>query len=368
MEAVSSWTEIGERVRESRIALGLTQAELAERIGLERSMIAKVEAGGRQLDALELFRLADVLGLPLGHFLRRPVPTVVSRRASLTEDTATSAARDQYLMQAELESWLHDVRQLVDLDLLRPADVFRYESSAADREMAREAATHARSRLGIEWGPVGAISEACAELGQFVRVADIRGDGASLLDGKVSVALVSADVQPGRRRGTAAHELGHQVLGDEYSSDLGVHTSRSEREAVVDAFAAEFLLPTVALRELWPAGRDEVSCRRAAVRIAAEYRVSWSLLLRQAEQLGVLPESWRPRWRSQAPTRADLLEAAGTTPQPDLDRHQLPLVYTRAVLAAYRRLVIGPGRAVELLHGQIDEDELPLIEEPEPEP
>jgi len=36
-------------------------------------------------------------------------------------------------------------------------------------------------------------------------------------------------------------------VGDEYSSDLGVHASRDIREAVIDAFAAELLLPTQVL-------------------------------------------------------------------------------------------------------------------------
>ncbi|WP_084195889.1 hypothetical protein [Streptosporangium amethystogenes] len=33
------------------------------------------------------------------------------------------------------------------------------------------------------------------------------------------------------------------IIGDEYPADLGVNTSRAERELVIDAFAAELLLP-----------------------------------------------------------------------------------------------------------------------------
>jgi hypothetical protein len=85
---------------------------------------------------------------------------------------------------------------------------------------------------------------ACERMGLFVAVVDLPGEGASILDGDLAAAVVSRLGDPGRRRATAAHELGHVLLGDEYSSDLGVHASRASREAVIDAFAAELLLPT----------------------------------------------------------------------------------------------------------------------------
>jgi hypothetical protein len=54
-----------------------------------------------------------------------------------------------------------------------------------------------------------------------------------MVDSDVAVAVVSRRGDPGRRRATAAHELGHLVIGDEYSSDLGVHASRGDREALL---------------------------------------------------------------------------------------------------------------------------------------
>lgn len=87
----------------------------------------------------------------------------------------------------------------------------------------------------------------CEGAGQWVLVTDLPGDGASLVDGDIAVAVVSTMGDPGRRRATAAHELGHLIIGDEYSSDLGVSNSRADREAVIDAFAAELLLPVQAV-------------------------------------------------------------------------------------------------------------------------
>jgi DNA-binding XRE family transcriptional regulator len=47
--ALESWSEVAERVRAARTASGLTQGELANRIGIDRTAMSKVEAGERGL-------------------------------------------------------------------------------------------------------------------------------------------------------------------------------------------------------------------------------------------------------------------------------------------------------------------------------
>lgn len=56
--------KLGKRIRELRLAAGLTQAELARRTGIHRPNIARVEAG-RHTPSLEtLTRLAQAIGVP----------------------------------------------------------------------------------------------------------------------------------------------------------------------------------------------------------------------------------------------------------------------------------------------------------------
>jgi len=366
MDFAESWSEIGERVRESRLALGLTQAQLAGRVGLERTALAKAEAGDRRLDALELFRLSDILGLPISHFLLRPPAAMVSRRVALTEDVATAVSRDGYLVEARLLGWLRDVQQLVELGLLQPRRPYRWTGRTQDEADARHAAVECRRRLEVGDGPLGSMADVCEQLGLFVLTTDVPGDGASVAHLDLGVAVVSDRGDPGRRRATAAHELGHQVLGDEYSTDLGVAASRGERESLVDAFAAELLVPVETILAAWPVRPDEAGARTAAVQLAARYRVSWSLLLRQLKRAEVLP----PGWPARPPTRAELLDAAGWERQPpeDLVSGQVPPSYARAVFDGFQAGAISAARAVELLHGWITEEDLPEQEEPGTEP
>jgi DNA-binding XRE family transcriptional regulator len=62
-------TKLGTRIRELRLAAGLTQAELARRTGIHRPNIARVEAG-RHTPSLEtLARLAAAIGVPTASVL-----------------------------------------------------------------------------------------------------------------------------------------------------------------------------------------------------------------------------------------------------------------------------------------------------------
>ena len=63
----------GEVLRDRRKALGITQKELAERIGRERSYISRLEKGETDLQLSTFIRIAAALGTALGIMLRLDV-------------------------------------------------------------------------------------------------------------------------------------------------------------------------------------------------------------------------------------------------------------------------------------------------------
>jgi len=54
-------SEFGGRVRDRRKALGLSQEELADRAGFDRTYISMIERGKRNLSLLNVLRFATVL-------------------------------------------------------------------------------------------------------------------------------------------------------------------------------------------------------------------------------------------------------------------------------------------------------------------
>jgi len=68
---------IGRKLNETRHALGLTQAEVAERLGVSASYISAVEAGKRNLTLAQLANIAAAMRLGIDVAFIRPDGTPV---------------------------------------------------------------------------------------------------------------------------------------------------------------------------------------------------------------------------------------------------------------------------------------------------
>ncbi|MEU9890756.1 helix-turn-helix transcriptional regulator [Sphaerisporangium sp. NPDC051011] len=78
--AAGEGDRIGQRITEARHRKGLTQAQLAAAISIDRSALAKIENGSRRVTALELSRIADTLGERIEWFIKEAPATIVSHR------------------------------------------------------------------------------------------------------------------------------------------------------------------------------------------------------------------------------------------------------------------------------------------------
>jgi transcriptional regulator with XRE-family HTH domain len=70
--------DLGFKIRERRVALGLTQAQFAARCDLHRTFIGSVERGERNISILNLRLLARRLRVPLAELLAEPTKKVHS--------------------------------------------------------------------------------------------------------------------------------------------------------------------------------------------------------------------------------------------------------------------------------------------------
>jgi len=60
--------EVGQRIRIQRLALGLSQTELADRIGVTFQQVQKYEKGANRVGAGRLTQIAKVLSVTVGSF------------------------------------------------------------------------------------------------------------------------------------------------------------------------------------------------------------------------------------------------------------------------------------------------------------
>lgn len=353
---LESWEAVGQRVAEAREAAGLTQGALAQEINLERTALAKIESGVRGLSSLELARLALALDRPIQWFVSESPPAVVSRR---TASIDTPAGLDTVV-----ETFARDVEFLVELGSLKVENPWTAHQVPETFSQAADLAREVHEHLNLPAGPVISLASVIEQLGVFTiseAFAEGQADGAYIaLEGSGAVVINGAQ-DAGRRRFTLAHELGHHIIADEYSTDWSIAEPRDEREKLVNAFAIHFLMPATSVRQAWLAAGGQVDSRSAAIRIAADYRLSWTAACTQLQNIGLVDSNAANALRHQPPTRADFMEL-GLFVVEEMAPPAISPRFASAALRAYRGGKIGARRTLELLRGTIDEEELPAID------
>lgn len=59
---------VGSRVRQQRLVLGMSQHELAKKLGLTFQQVQKYERGANRIGAGRLYKLSRILGVPITYF------------------------------------------------------------------------------------------------------------------------------------------------------------------------------------------------------------------------------------------------------------------------------------------------------------
>jgi Zn-dependent peptidase ImmA (M78 family)/transcriptional regulator with XRE-family HTH domain len=255
---------IGQRLRQARLAAGLSLEELASTLHrpVTKQALSKYEKGRADPTASMIMDLARVLHVRPSFLLSEPKMSVswvgFRKHSSLTKKTqeaitATATKR----LEGELR-----LRTLFRVGLNR---ALPHGLAVQDGESAEEAAWNVRETWGLGRLPLNGAIETIEDHGGIVLSWDERRefDGLSGWTNTGSPVIVTnASATSDRRRFDVAHELGHLVMAPKTDAD--------QYESLAHRFAAAFLVP-----------------RDAALRELGEKRRSLSV-----QELGLLKERW----------------------------------------------------------------------------
>jgi len=356
--------EIGRRVAEARKELGLTQAQLADAVGIERSVLAKIETGARRVSALELVAIARELRRRVEWFVDPGVPSIVSYRVSKETDTTQAIDIELDRLARDVEFVAGQIPELIQSEPDR-------QPVPETMSEADQLAAAARSMLGLDaHTPAHDLARLVTGIGllPFSFPLGDNADAGTVLLRSGGVTVINGDRKVGRRRLALAHELGHYLIRDPYTTDWRIDSADATGvEARLDRFARALLLPSADLRERWRqwvASPDE-TLRDAAVRAGSHYQVDMATLARRLAELRLIEPPQAAEIRQIRTKKADIVEKNLVVPI-ELEPVSLPRSYEQAVLALYRREVITSDRALDLLRGTFDYDSLPELQ-PAPE-
>jgi Zn-dependent peptidase ImmA (M78 family) len=319
--------------------------------------LAKIETGVRGVSALELVAIARELRRRVEWFVDPGPPSIVSYRAAKSGVATQAIDHELDRIVRDVEFVVGEVPQLVEG---QPDP----QPSPTSLSAAEDLAVEARSLLKLgAHEPALELSRLVTGIGLLPFALPL-GDGAdagTVLLRAGGVSVINGDLRVGRRRLALAHELGHYLLADAYTTDWRVASMEADAlEARFDRFARALLLPGADLRDRWAQWTASVgeTTRDAAVRAGSHYQVDMATLARRLTELGLVDAGQANSIRGVQTKKADIVEKNLVVAR-ELEPVALPRTYEQAVLRLYRHEVVTVDRALGLLLGTFDEEALP---------
>lgn len=277
---------VGQRLTSLRHIYGLTQADLAERLGVTQSFLSHIARGARPMPESLIVEASRVFGLPTAFFT---VPQTPADLGPVTfRKNARASARDEGRVVALYDEAARIFRSLSEESGYHPADLPDPADYNSDPELIAEA-----MRTAARLGPEDPVLNATRTLERFgIGVVDnldhlddeARGHTAvsrpSRYNSRPLVALVS-DVPGAVKRLTILHEAGHLIFDRDLSGPV---STRSAEEKRAYKFAGAFLLPERVVRQRV----SETLNLHGYLPIKADYGISVGAIIMRARDLGVI--------------------------------------------------------------------------------
>ena len=232
----------GDRIRQAREIRGLTQAELAESIGVNQSTVARLEANAIESpEEVHLQAIALRTGFP-SSFFRQPTSPDFPLGSLLFRKRRTLTSLDKARIR-QLAGLIYELAEKMAPPKQFGIGIQKFSGAA------EQAARAMRDSLGLSPdSPILRLVSLLERNGVLVLALPIsipKYDAFSLWsdgDPRRPVIVLSANKSGDRQRFSLSHELGHIVM----HHPLAVGNANVEQEA--NTFASAFLLPEDAMR------------------------------------------------------------------------------------------------------------------------
>lgn len=361
-----SQAELGRRIAAARASRGLSQAELAEALGLTQSAISRIESGDRAVDSLELAALARHLGVSILDLLEeQPLPDEILELSARLETARTPGAVDQayqrLLYFVRFDRLLDDLGAGSGPPRPEPPDI-QLPSHGPGTEQGRILADRVREHLDLGDQPVTNLMEVAEDrLGLDIALEPLASglSGLCLRTDGFAVAIVDSSAVYARQRFTVAHEIAHHLMrdGDPLWVDQQLFGTDAE-EIRANVFAAHFLMPKLGIERILT--RHEGPDPEAILELQYSFGVSLEALLWHLKNLGLISDQSREMYQGMGAKALSfrygyMSEWQIAEEQRDVAR--APSRLSRRALHAYGAGFIGIERLGELLR-RPDHDKL----------
>ncbi|MDP3840997.1 MAG: XRE family transcriptional regulator [Oxalobacteraceae bacterium] len=283
---------IGNRIRQARLAAGLTLAALGEQVGVTHTAIQKYEKGTMTPPSSQLLKLARACGIRVEYFFRMHEVELLHpefRKLITFGKTAQEALKikvvDLIEKRVELLGFFPESPILAfEPPAGLPQQIVSFDQIEAFSDQVRDA-----WKLGMD--PISDLTDTLEALGLLVIVVDEESHGFSGLtatartgDGRTYPIVAVSSRWPGdRQRFTLAHELGHLLLSGRLAAGIN-------EEKACDYFAGAFLAPQTAVTQLLGQHRRGLEWQELYA-LKHEFGLSMAGWLQRAKQCGLISDA-----------------------------------------------------------------------------
>ncbi len=326
---------VGERLRQARLAAGLSLQGLADRLErpITRQALSRYETGASQPSPTRIAELATALNVQASSLLTES-PVEIQWVAYRKLAKLSNSRRDQLtaLATQRLESELR-LRELFHIgarhDLPGPIEV-------RNLHHCDYAAAAVRMRWNLGYRPVDGLIEQIEDRGgAVVPSREAWGfDGLSGWADETPVLVLNETMPPDRLRLNAAHEIGHLVM-------KGTGNAKQDEEFAF-RFAASFLVPPEAARHELGTYRRDLDLAELGL-LKQRWGLSMQAWIRRARDLEIISDDLyrrlNMRFRSNGWHRTEPFAYGG---------RESPALYHRLVLRALAERMITSAEADRL--------------------
>lgn len=273
---------IGKNLKYYRLSAGLSQDELANRLGITKMAISNYENDKRDVDSKMLIKIADVLNVKATNLLTNSYYPVEITYGQFRKKANVSEAKKDLLLET-INRKLTNINEIINIignNVLPNVEIgkgIKYVNSD-------DAAKQIRHFLSLpEFGPVGNITDVIENKGIVICELEVIGDWFSGINGTMNnrpYIAINKNMPAERQRFTLVHELAHILF------DLKDYENQ---EKIVNEISGSFFFPKEdVIREL---GKYRTDIRFDLRCLQREYGISMQSVLLRAKQVGVINES-----------------------------------------------------------------------------
>ncbi|MFC1592697.1 helix-turn-helix domain-containing protein [Candidatus Omnitrophota bacterium] len=279
-----------EMITLARDSRGISQPELAKKMGVNQGWLSRIEGGLRTIQSEQLDKLADTLDYPIEFFTQKETIYGLGINTYFHRKKQSISSRALKRIHASISiRTMHITKLLRGVDFEETAKFVPFDVDDFDGD-AGEVARLVRINWKLNHGPIKNVIEAIENAGGIVIPFDFGTKEIDAIYHRIPeippLFFINRYSSSDRLRFTLCHELGHAIMHSNTFDPIMIEQQAHE-------FAAEFLMPK---RDIYDYLKD-LSIEKLII-LKQYWKVSMAALLKRAGDIGAItPAKSRQLWK-----------------------------------------------------------------------